>query len=58
MVCVEPLGVGLPMSLLVNYSHVSGQNTTPLSPDTIDGVTVEPGALIRGYGLLNGSWVV
>jgi iron complex outermembrane receptor protein len=43
------------MSLLVNYSHVSGQNTTPLSPDTIDGVTVEPGALIRGYGLLNAS---
>jgi iron complex outermembrane receptor protein len=34
---------------------VSGQNTTPLSPDTIDGVTVEPGALIRGYGLLNAS---
>lgn len=43
------------MSLFVNYSRVSRQNTTPLSPDQIDGVTVEPGASIKGYGLLNAS---
>ena len=43
------------MSLFVNYSHVSRQNTTPLNPDTIDGVMVEPGASIKGFGLLNAS---
>lgn len=43
------------MSLLVNYSHVSRQNTTPLNPDTIDGVMVEPGASIKELALLNAS---
>jgi iron complex outermembrane receptor protein len=48
----EALGA---LSLFVNYSHVSSQNTSPLSPAAIGGVPVEPGVLIEGYGLLNAS---
>ncbi len=43
------------LSVLVNYSHFSSQNTSPLSPASIGGVPVEPGVLLEGYGLLNGS---
>ena len=43
------------LSVFVNYSHMSSQNTSPLSPPSIGGVPVEPGVLLDGYGLLNGS---
>lgn len=43
------------LSLFVNYSHVSSQNTSPLTPQSIGGISVEPGVLIEGYGLLNAS---
>jgi iron complex outermembrane receptor protein len=43
------------LSLFINYSHVSSQNTSSLNPEDIGGVPVEPGALIKGYGLLNAS---
>ena len=43
------------LSVFVNYSHMSSQNTSPLSPPSIGGVPVEPGVLLEGYGLLNGS---
>lgn len=38
------------LTLFVNYSHVSSQNTSPLVP-----ASIEPGVLISGYGTLGGS---
>lgn len=43
------------MSVFVSYAHMSRQNTTPLNPDAIGGMTVEPGASIKGYGMLNAT---
>ena len=46
------------LSLFVNYSNISHQNTSPLTPgslEDINGVPVEPGVRLKGYGLLNAS---